>query len=262
MMALGALEPLASDVTAFDGDARRYVLFMQGSNLHVLDTLTEREYPARVPAGCIDTARRALSFPVVLLSCRARDVLVNVADRRVRPLPNTTPEHNWGNIGRVWVGPTQAANCSNFHVCQEYLDWHTGAVRRIDTPPASLETLGSNEVLARNLDSADLTPVAACPPFQPTNLDQSLVAYPRLYEPPYLIYGEAIEPFNGGLAQTARGSGSAIAKRPRRSPLTPAPGASKVSRENPGTRWAPESSAGTAPGMRPLRSTRFKRSAA
>lgn len=206
MVAPGALEPLASDVTAFDGDGRRYVLFIQGSTLRVLDTLTQREYPARVPAGCVDTAQRALSFPMVLLSCKARDVLVDVTDRRVRPLPNTTVNYNWGNIGRVWIGPTGAAGCPNLYVCNEYLDWHTDAVRRINTPPAPQPVMGPlNEVLARNLDSADLTPVADCPPFQPTNLDQSLVAYPRLYEPPYLLYGQAIEPFNGGPPQTAPG---------------------------------------------------------
>jgi Domain of unknown function (DUF5122) beta-propeller len=206
MVATGALEPLASDVTAFDGDGRRYVLFIQGSTLHVLDTLTQREHHARVPAGCTDTAQRTLSFPMVLLSCKARDVLVDATDRRVRPLPSSASEQEWGNIGRVWVGPKTAAYCPNDYVCEEYLDWHTGAVRRIDTPPAPQPVMGAlNEVLARNLDSADLIPVAACPPLQPTNLDQSLVAYPRLYEPPYLLYGQAIEPFNGGPAQTAPG---------------------------------------------------------
>jgi uncharacterized delta-60 repeat protein len=211
----GLLEPLASDVVAFDGDGRRYVLFIQGSTLHVLDTLTEREYSARVPAGCTDGAQRALSFPMVLLSCETHDILVDVTDRRMRPLPSSVGEHDWGNIGRVWVGPTRAASCPNFYVCEEYLDWHTGAVRRIVTPPAPSPPANAPnepvapglhaEVLARNLDSADLTPVAACPPFQPTNFGQSLVAYPRLYEPPYLIYGQAIEPFNGGQAQTAPG---------------------------------------------------------
>jgi hypothetical protein len=216
-VAPGALEPLASDVTAFDSDARRYVLFVQGSTLHVFDTLTEREYSARVPAGCIDTAQRALSFPMVLLSCRAHDVLVDVTDQRLRPLPNTNVEHNWGNIGRVWVGPATAPDCPNSYACEEYLDWHTGTVRRIVTPSAPpppavsapngpvTVNLPHFEVPVRNLNSADLAPVAACPPFQPTNFGQSLVAYPRLYEPPYLLYGQAIEPFNGGAAQTAPG---------------------------------------------------------
>jgi len=152
----------------------------------------------QLPAGCTDSAQRALSFPVVLLSCETHDVLVDVTDRQMRPLPSSVGEHDWGNIDRVWVGPTRAASCPNFHVCEEYLDWHTGAVRRIVTPPAPSPPANAPnepvapslhaEVLARNLDSADLTPVAACPPFQPTNFGQSLVAYPRLYEPPYLLH--------------------------------------------------------------------------
>jgi uncharacterized delta-60 repeat protein len=203
-----ALEPLASDVTAFDGDGRRYVLYIQGSTLHVLDTLTQREYSARVPAGCTNSAQHAMSFPMVLLSCEAHeapvgDVLVDITNRRVRPLPSSGSQGEWGNIGRVWIGPHSAANCPDGWVCQEYLDWHTAAVRRIDSPPVP-QPIG-NEVLVHNLDSADLAPVATCPPLQPTNLEDSLVAYPRLYAPPYLIYGQAIDPFNGGPAQTAPG---------------------------------------------------------
>lgn len=199
----GALEPLASDVNGFDSDGRRYVIFIQSSTVHLLDTLTQHTYSVRVPAGCTDSAQRAVSFPMVLLSCGARDMLVDVTDRHVRSLPSGD---QWGNIGRLWVGPHSAENCPNDYVCHEYLDWHTGAVQRIDSPPAPKPVNGAlNEVPARNLNSANLTPVASCPPLQATNLEESLVAYPRLYQPPYLIYGQAIETFNGGPAQTARG---------------------------------------------------------
>ena len=175
--AAGALEPFASDVAAFESDDNRYVLYTQGSALHVLDTRTQREYSAHVHAGCTITAQRALSFPMALLSCEEPaenvDQLIDMLNGRVQKLPGPSYQYDWGNIGQIWVGPHQAGECPNFHVCQEYLDWHTGAVRRIDTPPAPQPVMGAlNEVIARNLAATGLEPVAACPPFEPSNLEE------------------------------------------------------------------------------------------
>lgn len=195
----GALEPFASDVTGFESDDNRYVLYTQGSALHVLDTRTQREYSARVPADCAIAAQRALSFPMALLACEGPaenvDELIDMLSGRIKELPGPSYRYDWGNIGQVWIGPNETGECPNFHVCQEYLDWHTGKVRGIDTPPALQPVMGAlNQVIARNLNSTGLEPIAACPPIAPSNLANSLVAYPALYAPPYLLYGRAVDP--------------------------------------------------------------------
>jgi uncharacterized delta-60 repeat protein len=200
-----ALRPLASGVNAFESDGDRYVLYRQGAQMRTLDTASGHEYLAGVPKLCSGSAELdGLSFPMALLSCESGAVLVNLASGRARPLPNPTGTGQpWRAIGRYWVGPSQAANCPNRYVCEVYLNWHTRAVRRIDTPPAFPEGVYPtsyaplNAVLARDLDSPGLSPVAPCPPFKPSNLDQSLVNYRSLYEAPYVIFGTGVDPLNG-----------------------------------------------------------------
>ena len=205
----GALVPVAGDITAFESDGRRYVAFEQGAVVYGLDTRTERRYASRIPKQCLKDAAeslRGMSFPMVLLSCESGSVLVNVRTGHSRALPNPAPgvREEWPGIGRVWAGPGRAPSCPNFYVCNEYLDWHTGAVRRIDSPPTPPTPTGTlNEVVARNLDSPGLAAVSPCAPLQPSNLEDSLLAYPRLYEPPYVIYGQAVDPMNGNPMNSA-----------------------------------------------------------
>jgi uncharacterized delta-60 repeat protein len=205
----GTLVPIASDVTAFESDGSRYVAFEQGSVIYVLDTQTERRYASRIPRQCAKGAvesLRGISFPLVLLSCESGSVLVNVRTGHPKPLPNPTSgmREEWAGIGRFWAGPARAPNCPNSYVCNEYLNWHTGAVRRIDSPPTPPTPTGTlNEVVARNLNSPDLVTVEPCGPLQPSNLENSLLAYPTLYESPYVIYGQAVDPMSGNPLNSA-----------------------------------------------------------
>jgi uncharacterized delta-60 repeat protein len=206
-----ALRPLASGVNAFESDGNRYVLYRQGAQMRVLDTASGHEYLARVPKSCRSSPELAgLSFPMALLSCEPGAVLVNFASGRARALPSPTEtDEPWRAIGRYWVGPGQAATCPKRYFCEVYLNWHTGAVRRINTPPSFPEGVyptslaPQNAVLARNLDSPGLSPVAPCPPFKPSNLDESLVNYRSLYQAPYVIFGTAVDPGNGDPTNSA-----------------------------------------------------------
>ena len=219
----GALEPLAGDVRAFVSDGRRYVAFQQRAAVDVLDTLTGRRYARYLPGRCVQAGANALqdiSFPMVQLGCESGSVLINATTGRLRRLPNPTGlTEAWSGIGRFWVGPTPAPNCPNFYVCDDYFNWRTGAIRRIDSsptnPPPPMETGNSSppqptrievpraEVLARDLDTPALSPVARCPPAQPSNLDDSLLANPQLYQPPYVLYGQAVDPMNGNPMNSA-----------------------------------------------------------
>ena len=203
----GELAPVAGDVQEFISDGRRYVAFQQAKVIYVLDTTTQRRYASRIPKDCANEPEplRGISFPMVLLSCYFGSELVNVATQRLRVLPNPSGvREEWPAIGSSWVGPARARDCPNFFVCDEYLNWRTNAVRRIDSPPVPATATGTlNEVIARDLDSSDLAAVSPCPPSQPSDFANSLLAYPRLYEPPYVIYGEAVDPFNGNPMNSA-----------------------------------------------------------
>ena len=184
----GPLQPLASGVAAFASDGRRYIVFEQGGTARVLDTLTQRRYSTAAPTGCQygTQAPFDVSFPMVLFSCTAGgdSALVNVLTHRQVALPPTTtgPGGQWVAIGRFWVGPNlQPPNCPSSSGCEQYFNWHTGAVHVVD------------HALARNLDSPSLTPLPACPPFAPTNPVGSLIDRPQLYEPPYLLFGQDVD---------------------------------------------------------------------
>jgi uncharacterized delta-60 repeat protein len=193
-----ALVPIASAINVFETDGRRYLVYRDGTLLHALDTFTGHEFSAPVPRRCRSPQLEGVSFPMVLLACESIAELVNIAAGHARPLPPAGSE-NWRAIGRYWVGPSQAEPCHDYYVCELYYNWHTGATRRIDTPPlAHPNTIGfMNEVLARDLDARRLTPVAPCPPLQPSNLETSLLAYRSLYARPYVLFGTAVDPENG-----------------------------------------------------------------
>jgi hypothetical protein len=205
------LTAVASGVSAFETDGSRYLLYRQGAQLRVLDTTSGREYAAGVPKLCRGAPElKGLSFPVALVSCESGSVLVDFAPRRILQLPNLFATPNaWRAVGRFWVGPTQAGPCPNEYVCETYMNWHTRATRRIDTPPAPRPPLyppvyaPSNEVPARNLDSPGLTALAPCPPFKPSNLEESLLNYRSLYQPPYVLFGTAVDPMNGDPSDSA-----------------------------------------------------------
>jgi uncharacterized delta-60 repeat protein len=205
----GALAPLSGDVSEFESDGQRYVAFEQGTAVYVLDTRTGRRYAARLPEQCVSfksdaETLRGMSFPMLLLWCRQSSVLIDADSGRSRRLPNLVSgiAERWAGIGRFWAGPARAPSCPNFYTCQEYLDLTTGAMRRIDTPPTVAGSF-TDEVVARSLDSPQLEAVSPCPPAEPSNLASSLVAYPRLYDPPYVLYGQAVDPVNGNPMNSA-----------------------------------------------------------
>ncbi len=222
----GVLTPLAGGVSAFETDGRRYALFQQGTTLHVLDTRTERLYAASLPARCANAAKlQGLSFPMVLVPCEAGeqgDVLVDMVTGRIRSLPDTVSgTGSWRDIGRFWLGPASAADCPNSYVCREYLDWHTGARRLIDSPaPPPTASGGPGEVIEYDLDSAALAPLAACPAYQPSRLFERPITYKDLYEPPYVLHGPAVDPYGSasltpaGLSLGRCGTGTSLVLDP------------------------------------------------
>ena len=231
----GALRPLASDASGLASDARRYVAFIQGTQVRVLDTATGRAFAAVAPAGCAQLASPPnVSFPAVLLQCVSSDsqVLVNVRTRGHAALPFALSSGHLAGIGRIWLGPSTAdgPSCPTGETCQQYLDWHTGSVRVIDMPetPAPYGAYLYNTPVARDLDSPSLAVLPACLPYAGSNLQGSVVASSQLFVPPYVIFGAAIPFYTpgapAGLSLARCGRAPALALDPT---AAPAAGASE-----------------------------------